>query len=143
MWSFLTGPPEQVKKASAAWGMWARPTANGQLDHPSRIFLVDGQQRIREIYDTDLLKVEDVRQDVRDLVGKLAARHDFDVVGAGRGVSPGTGNDLQNSLPSRAGVPSNCSPMTNTGPSSPILPSNAPVFWPTPTAPRKPLGVVV
>ena len=29
-WSFLTGPVEQVNQTLAAWGMWARPTANGQ-----------------------------------------------------------------------------------------------------------------
>src|SRR5262245_41468076 len=46
-WSFLTGPRGQVEKTVAAWGMWARPAANGQLDHPSRVFLVDRQGRIR------------------------------------------------------------------------------------------------
>src|SRR5262245_5581874 len=40
-WDFLTGPPEQVGRVIAAWDMWARPAANGQLDHPSRVFLVD------------------------------------------------------------------------------------------------------
>ncbi len=68
-WSLLTGPPETVAKTIAAWGMWAKPVDNGQLDHPSRIFLLDGQHRIREIYNTDLLKVDDVRQDIRDLIG--------------------------------------------------------------------------
>src|SRR5438270_1274980 len=48
-WSFLTGTADKVAKVIAAWGMWARPAANGQLDHPSRIFLVDRQGRIREI----------------------------------------------------------------------------------------------
>ncbi len=32
----LTDDPRLVH---AAWGMWAKPAANGQLDHPSRIFL--------------------------------------------------------------------------------------------------------
>ena len=41
-WTFLTGPTEQVDKVLAAWGMWAKPAANGQLDHPSRVFLLDG-----------------------------------------------------------------------------------------------------
>src|SRR5262249_7276870 len=40
-WTFLTGSPERVRKTIAAWGMWAKPAPNGQLDHPSRIFLVD------------------------------------------------------------------------------------------------------
>lgn len=67
-WSFLTGSPADVKKAIADWGMWARPAANGQLDHPSRIFLVDGQGRIREIYNLDFLKSAWVADDVELLL---------------------------------------------------------------------------
>jgi protein SCO1 len=66
-WSFLTGPPPDVAAAIAAWGMWVKPADNGQLDHPSRIFLLDRQMRIREIYNTELLKVEDVCADIREL----------------------------------------------------------------------------
>src|SRR5262249_30862408 len=40
-WSFLTGPTKDVEKVHRAWGMWAKPAPNGQLDHPSRVFLVD------------------------------------------------------------------------------------------------------
>ena len=39
--AILTGPKGDVTKTIAAWGMWARSAANGQLDHPSRVFLVD------------------------------------------------------------------------------------------------------
>jgi protein SCO1 len=69
-WSFLTGPPEQVEKAVAAWGMWARPAANGQLDHPSRVFLVDGRGRVREIYNLNFLKPAWVVDDIRLLLGE-------------------------------------------------------------------------
>ena len=31
-WSFLTGPPDQVARTIEAWGMWARPASNGQLE---------------------------------------------------------------------------------------------------------------
>ncbi len=67
-WSFLTGPPEQVARTIAAWGMWARPVANGQLDHPSRIFLIDGAGRIREIYNLNFLKPTWVVEDVELLL---------------------------------------------------------------------------
>jgi protein SCO1/2 len=64
-WCFLTGPKDAVQKTIADWGMWARPAANGQFDHPSRVFLVDPQGRIREVYNLDFLRtawaVEDVR----------------------------------------------------------------------------------
>jgi protein SCO1/2 len=67
-WSFLTGPPEKVKKTIADWGMWARPAANGQLDHPSRIFLVDRQGRIREIYNLNFWKTTRVLEDIKLLL---------------------------------------------------------------------------
>jgi protein SCO1/2 len=64
-WCFLTGPKDAAQKTLAAWGMWAKPAANGQLDHPSRVFLIDPQGRVREIYNLDFLRtawaVEDVR----------------------------------------------------------------------------------
>jgi protein SCO1/2 len=67
-WTFLTGPADQVEKTVAAWGMWARPAANGQLDHPSRIFLVDRAGRIREIYNLSFLKATWVADDIELLL---------------------------------------------------------------------------
>jgi len=67
-WHFLTGSPAEVKKVHAAWDMWARPGANGQLDHPSRIFLVDGHARIREIYNLEFLRTPWVIEDIEALL---------------------------------------------------------------------------
>lgn len=67
-WSFLTGPPDAINATVAAWGMWARPAANGQLDHPSRIFLVDSRGRIREIYNLSFLKAKWVVEDIESLL---------------------------------------------------------------------------
>lgn len=67
-WTFLTGPAEQVAKTIADWGMWVRPAANGQLDHPSRVFLVDGRGRIREIYNLTFLKPAWVVEDIELLL---------------------------------------------------------------------------
>ena len=67
-WTFLTGSPERIDKVLSDWGMWARPGANGQLDHPSRVFLLDGRGRIREIYNLDFFKPEWVREDVQLLL---------------------------------------------------------------------------
>ena len=69
-WTFLTGSVEQVNKTIAAWGMWAKPAANGQLDHPSRIFLVDKQGRIREIYHLGFLKPAWVVEDIEYLLAE-------------------------------------------------------------------------
>ena len=73
-WSFLTGPREQVEKVHAAWGMWAKPTANGQFDHPSRVFLVDGRGRVREIYNLDFFKPAWVLEDVQLLLDEPGGR---------------------------------------------------------------------
>jgi protein SCO1/2 len=54
--------------------MWAKPAANGQLDHPSRIFLVDPQYRIREIYNLNFLKPKWVVQDVELLLKEIHHR---------------------------------------------------------------------
>jgi protein SCO1/2 len=67
-WTFLTGDKERVEKVVAAWGMWARPAANGQLDHPSRVFLVDKKGRVREIYNLSFFKAAWVLDDVELLL---------------------------------------------------------------------------
>jgi protein SCO1 len=69
-WHFLTGPPGEVAKVIAAWGMWARVGPSGTLDHPSRIFLVDPKGREREIYNLDFLKPEAVLQDLKTLAAE-------------------------------------------------------------------------
>ena len=67
-WTFLTGDKERVGKVIADWGMWAKPAANGQLDHPSRVFLVDKKGRVREIYNLSFFKAAWVLDDVRLLL---------------------------------------------------------------------------
>jgi protein SCO1/2 len=74
VWSFLTGPPEQVRKVIAGWGMWAKRTPDGQLDHPSRIFLVDRQGRIREIYNLSFLRPTWVAEDIALLLREGAEK---------------------------------------------------------------------
>jgi len=64
-WSFATGAAADIRRTLDAWGMWAKPAANGQLDHPSRVFLVDPQGRIREIYNLDFLRAPWVIEDVK------------------------------------------------------------------------------
>jgi protein SCO1/2 len=73
-WTFLTGDRDRVNKVVTAWGMWAKPAANGQLDHPSRVFLVDGQGRVREIYNLSFLKAAWVLDDVELLLKEQATK---------------------------------------------------------------------
>jgi protein SCO1/2 len=69
-WSFLTGQPEDVNKVVTAWGMWTKAAANGQLDHPSRVFLVDRKGQVREIYHLGFLKPAWVVEDVELLLNE-------------------------------------------------------------------------
>ncbi len=64
-WAFVTGPAEDIRKTLDAWGIWAKPAANGQLDHPSRVYLVDPEGRIREIYNLEFLRAPWVVEDVQ------------------------------------------------------------------------------
>jgi protein SCO1/2 len=67
-WTFLTGSEERVGKVLSTWDMWVRPAANGQFDHPSRVFLLDTHGRVREIYNLDSLRPKWVLEDVRLLL---------------------------------------------------------------------------
>lgn len=71
-WSFLTGPADVVQRTIAAWGMWARPTVAGQLDHPSRVYLVDSAGRVREIYNLDFLRPAWAADDIALLLQEAA-----------------------------------------------------------------------
>lgn len=68
-WTFLTGPVADVRTVHAAWGMWAKPAPDGQLDHPSRVFLVDPAGDIREIYNLDFLRLPWVLEDLAHVAG--------------------------------------------------------------------------
>lgn len=69
-WSFLTGPAEKINRVLADWGMWAKPAPNGQLDHPSRVFLLDRRGRIREIYNLEFFRVPWVMEDIEILLAE-------------------------------------------------------------------------
>lgn len=65
-WLHLTGDPKTVGQVHQDWHMWTKPLPNGQLDHPSRVYLVDPQGRIREIYNLSFLRVPWVLDDLRE-----------------------------------------------------------------------------
>jgi protein SCO1/2 len=73
-WTFLTGAQKDIDAVLSDWGMWVRPAANGQLDHPSRVFLLDPRGRVREIYDLQFFRPAWVREDVQLLLKENAER---------------------------------------------------------------------
>jgi protein SCO1 len=64
-WHFLTGSSSQVDRVIASWNMWVKRNASGVLDHPSRVFLIDPNGHVREIYNLDFLTPDSVLQDVK------------------------------------------------------------------------------
>lgn len=49
-WRFLREAPEPLQAVLAAYDEWTKRLPGGELDHPARVYLVDPQGRIREIY---------------------------------------------------------------------------------------------
>ncbi len=73
-WTFVTGTQKEIDKVLADWGMWTRPAANGQLDHPSRVYLLDPRGRVREIYDLQYFRPTWVSEDARLLLNETEKR---------------------------------------------------------------------
>ena len=63
-WRFLYETPERLQPVLAAYDEWTRPLPDGELDHPARLYLIDGRGRIREIYS---LAFFDEHQALRDI----------------------------------------------------------------------------
>lgn len=69
-WSFITGAKADIRRTLDDWKIWAKPAANGQLDHPSRVHLLDPQGDIREIYNLEFLRAPWVVEDIKLLLTK-------------------------------------------------------------------------
>lgn len=68
-WRFLRDEPGRLRPVLRAYDEWTRPLANGDLDHPARLYLIDREGRIREIYN---LSFFDERQAFLDIQTLLA-----------------------------------------------------------------------
>ena len=49
-WKFLRDSPEATSPVLAAYHEWTKPMPDGDLDHPARVYLIDTEGRMREIY---------------------------------------------------------------------------------------------
>lgn len=68
-WRFLRDEPRRLQKIMAAYNEWTKPGSKGEIDHPARVYLLDPEQRIREIYS---LSFFDERQTYFDIQALLA-----------------------------------------------------------------------
>jgi len=63
-WMFLRGTGQQTQKVLSDYDIWTKKLDDGTIDHVMRVYLVDGQDMIREIYNLAFLQPELVVRDI-------------------------------------------------------------------------------
>jgi protein SCO1 len=63
-WLFLRGTEEQTKKVLSDYDISIKKLDDGTIDHVMRVYLIDGKDRIREIYNLAFLQPELVVRDI-------------------------------------------------------------------------------
>lgn len=66
-WFFLRGDSAAVSRLLQQYDVWIKPYPDGSFDHSMRIYLIDRQGRIREIYNYNFFTVEQVLLDIQSL----------------------------------------------------------------------------
>jgi cytochrome oxidase Cu insertion factor (SCO1/SenC/PrrC family) len=67
-WSFLRENAELLRPVLAAYDEWTKPLPGGEIDHPARLYLIDPQRRVREIYSLSLFDEHQAFLDIRALL---------------------------------------------------------------------------
>ena len=67
-WFFLRGSETEITRLLQEYDLWIRPSPDGSYDHSMRIYLIDRQGRIREIYSYNFFSVEQVLLDIHSLL---------------------------------------------------------------------------
>ena len=66
-WKFLRDSSEALAPVLGAYDEWTRAMPDGELDHPARAHLIDGDGRIREIYSLAFFDPRQALIDIRSL----------------------------------------------------------------------------
>ena len=67
-WKFLYDEPAKMKPVYNAYDEWTSRTGAEPLDHPARVYLVDANGNIREIYSLAFFNEKQVLLDIKALV---------------------------------------------------------------------------
>jgi protein SCO1/2 len=67
-WFFLRGNGTEIGRLVRDYDVWVKPSPDGSLEHSTRIYLIDREGRIREIYNYTFFSVEQVLLDIRSLL---------------------------------------------------------------------------
>ena len=75
-WHFLRDPPERMRPVLAAYDEWTKILPDGDVDHPARLYLIDPNGRIREIYSLAFFDERQAMLDIEaiDKEGRAAPR---------------------------------------------------------------------
>ena len=66
-WKFLRESPDAVAPVLSAYDEWTKPMADGELDHPARVHLIDANGNVREIYSLAFFDPRQALIDIRSL----------------------------------------------------------------------------
>ncbi len=69
-WRFLRDEPSRLKKVLATYDEWTRLLPQGEIDHPARVYLIDAEGRIREIYSLAFFDERQARLDILALLSE-------------------------------------------------------------------------
>ena len=75
-WRFLYETPARLRPVLATYNEWTSPLPDGELDHPARLHLIDGQGRVREIYSLAFFDETQALADIEALLNERRAGHD-------------------------------------------------------------------
>jgi len=68
-WGFLRESAEALAPVLRAYQDWTRAMPDGEIDHPARLYLIDADGRIREIYSLAFFDPRQALIDIRALAG--------------------------------------------------------------------------
>jgi protein SCO1/2 len=67
-WRFLRETPEKTQPVLKAYDEWTKLLPKGEIDHPARVYLIDQQGNIREIYSLAFFNEKQALIDIRVLL---------------------------------------------------------------------------
>jgi protein SCO1/2 len=67
-WRFLRETPEKTRPVLKAYDEWTKLLPKGEIDHPARVYLIDQQGNIREIYSLAFFNEKQALIDIRVLL---------------------------------------------------------------------------
>jgi protein SCO1 len=69
-WGFLRDTAEALAPVLGAYQEWTKAMPDGEIDHPARLYLIDADGRIREIYSLSFFDPRQALIDIRMLAGE-------------------------------------------------------------------------